>query len=215
MNNQSNKNVNWLHIGLAVVMTLTATIVFFALNNQVSPAPIVINPVPTLAPLPTEIPKPWTIFVNGAVNQAGVYELEQGSRVQDAIDIAGGFSADAYTDNINLAAELSDGLQIFVSTQGQADLIQSQLLANPIQSSDPRQSSVSSGIDASGRVNINTANKDELETVPSVGPTTAENIMGYREENGLFSTIEDIMNVPGIGEGKFEDMQEFITVGNE
>jgi competence protein ComEA len=215
MNNQSNKNVNWFHIGLTMLFSVAATVIFFALNNQISPAPIIINPAPTLPLLPTDVPMPVTIFVNGAVNAAGVYELEAGSRVEDAVGAAGGFSADAYTSNINLAAELNDGMQLFVSTQEQADALQNQLFANPIQSPIQVAQSIAAGIDATGRVNINTADRDELETIPSVGPATAENIIGYREENGPFKTIEEIMNVSGIGEGKFEDMQEFITVGNE
>lgn len=216
MNNQSNSKVNWLHSGVAVLFGVAATFLFFALNNRVTPAPIIINPAPTQSILPTEAPKPLQVFINGAVNREGVFELDAGSRVQALIEAAGGFSADAYTDNINLAAELSDGMQLFVSTQEQADSIQSQLLANPIQQSDPIiRSSGSSGVDVSGRVNINNATIAELETLPGVGVSTAEKIIAYREENGLFTTIEDILNVSGIGEGKFDDMQEYITVGND
>lgn len=186
--------------------------VFLTLNNQLTPAPIIIHPAPTLPLLPTSVPEPLTVFVNGAVNVTGVYELDVGSRVQDAVVMAGGFSADAYTDNINLAAELSNGMQLFVSTQTQADTLQSDLLANPIQSSESIEPSDTTH---SELVNINAAGQTELETIPGVGEATAKNILDYRENNGLFTTIEDIMNVSGIGEGKFEDMQEYITVGNE
>ncbi len=154
------------------------------------------------------------IFVNGAVNQVDVYELPKGSRVQDAVEAAGGFSADAYTNNINLAAELNDGMQLFVSTQAEAELLQSQLFITPLQSSQPIvHSSTSSSVEQ--RININTAMQDELETLPNVGPATAKNIITYREDHGRFEAIEDIMNVTGIGEGKFEDMQGLITVENE
>jgi competence protein ComEA len=154
-----------------------------------------------------------SIFVNGSVNAPGVYQLPAESRVQQAVTAAQGFSADAFVDGVNLAAFLADGMQVYIPSQAQGAEYLNQLLTAPLQGGGGTVITAG-GLDAvGGLVNINTADKALLETIPGIGPATAQSILDYREDNGSFAIIEDIMNVSGIGEGKFEQMRNVITVG--
>jgi competence protein ComEA len=139
------------------------------------------------------------VHVSGAVRQPDVYELPPGSIVKDAIEVAGGPADSADLDGVNLAVELHDQQQVYVPRQGEIV---------------PMAPAVGGGGVASGPVNINTATPAELETLPGIGPKTADTIVEYREANGPFRTIEDIMDVPGIGEGTFEKIKGGITVGS-
>ena len=155
----------------------------------------------TLRPVPTE--KPIVVHVTGAVPRPGVYALAQGSRVQDAISAAGGFLADAEKNGINLARALEDGEQLDIPyAEGASPVIGTEV--PPFAST---QSSSSSEL-----VNINTASQTELETLPGIGPTTAQKIIQYREQNGPFVSTQDIINVPGIGPGTYERIKNLITV---
>lgn len=203
-----------LLIGFFVGVILTAG--YFALSNRVRPAAIVIEPPPpTGEPLPTPTPQPISVYVNGAVNVPGVYTVSADSRVEQAIAAAGGLSADAFTEGVNLAFPLFDGAQVYVLTQAQVAESTDDIVAD-LALSGGTGLGISGGDDSSSEsgalININTATKEELETIPGVGPSTAESILAYREDEGSFGQIEDIMNVSGIGEGKFEQMREFITV---
>jgi competence protein ComEA len=172
---------------------LAAALVWLAASPPRGEA-VTLQPPPTLAPLVVE--------VRGEVLRPGVYTLAIGSRVQDAIDAAGGFSLKADRTSINQAALLEDGQQITVPAQGAERVI-----GNP--------NLVPGATEASGDlININTADLATLETLPGIGPSLAQNIIDYREENGDFSTIEEIMLVPGIGAAKFAAIQDLITVGD-
>lgn len=187
---------------------------FTTLRNQTQPAPIIIEPAPTAtAPQPTPTPAPMTVFVNGAVVNPGVYVVSADARVEELIEAAGGFTADAFVDGVNLAQPLSDGAQVFVATEGDSAEFQPPLFSSPAQgATSESEVSGQSGLTSSGLININTANREQLEAIPGVGTATAQKIVSYREDNGPFAAIEDIMNVSGIGEGKFADMQDSITV---
>jgi len=137
------------------------------------------------------------------VRAPAVYKLSPGSIVQDAVEAAGGPAPDADLDRINLALELRDQQQVYVPRQGEVD-------PPPLVSGgEPGE-----GESAVALVNINTAMAAELETLPRIGPTTAERIMEYREANGPFEAIEDIQNVPGIGPVTFDGLKDLITVGS-
>ena len=150
-----------------------------------------------LRPVPTE--KPVIVHITGAVPRPGVYALPQGARVQDAISAAGGFLAEAEKSQINLAALLEDGEKLDIPYLEGA----SPVLATP----GPTVVSVETQL-----ININTASVAELDTLPGIGPTLAQRIVDYREQNGPFINAEDIINVPGIGAGNYERFKDMITV---
>jgi len=151
-----------------------------------------------LRPVPTE--KPVIVHITGAVPRPGVYALPQGARVQDAISASGGFLAEAEKSQINLAALLEDGEKLDIPFMEGA----SPVLATP----GATVVAVTTEL-----ININTASVAELDTLPSIGPTLAQRIIDYREQNGPFISIEDIIDVPGIGAGNFERFKDMITVG--
>ena len=132
------------------------------------------------------------VYVSGKVRYPGVYSLERGSRVFEAIEMAGGLTEEAADGALNLAALLVDGQQIYVPDQENADL----------QFPD----AVSDGL-----LNINTATSDELMSLPGIGKSKASAIISYRDSQ-KFSTIEDIMNVPGIKENLFNQIKDLIKV---
>ena len=139
--------------------------------------------------LPSATPGLLTVYISGAVATPGVYSLPEGSRVEAAVQAAGGFLPGAEQNNINLAMLLTDGQQINVP--GIVD---------------------TSHVNV-GRVNINSATVSELDTLPGIGPTTAQSIVDYRTQHGLFQVIQDIQNVPGVGPATFELIKDYITVG--
>ena len=140
------------------------------------------------------------IHVSGAVLNPGVYELPEGSRANDAIEAAGGASEDAVPDALNLARVLSDGEQIIVPTVEEQERLEEAAVAGQT-------------LDAGGKVNINTATVEQLDSLPGVGESTAKKIIADREENGPFGSPEDLKRVSGIGDKKYEDLADLITVG--
>jgi len=157
----------------------------------------------TLRPAPTETPV--IVYITGAVPRPGIYALPEGSRVQDGIAAAGGFLAEADRTGINLAAFLIDGEELDIPfVEGASPVLPTPIENNPVL---PDSGSSSELID------INIASSAELETLPGIGPTTAQKIIEYRQTNGAFVSIEDIINVSGIGPGLYERIKDLITVG--
>lgn len=134
------------------------------------------------------------VYVCGAVTEPGVYPLSADARVQDAVRMAGGFTEEADPEALNLARRLSDGEQIRVPTWEEQEQAASGSAAGP------------------GLVNINTATAEELMTLNGIGQAKAEAIISYREREGPFSSIEDVMQVPGIKEAAFLKIRDHITV---
>lgn len=152
----------------------------------------------TLRPVPTD--RPIVVHITGAVPRPGVYQFPQGARMQDAISAAGGFLAEAEKSGINLARPLEDGEQLDIPfVDGFSPVI-----PTPIETFIP----------SSDLININTASVDELDTLPGIGPTTAQKIVEYRDTNGPFINIEDIVNVSGIGPTTYDRIKDLITVGD-
>jgi competence protein ComEA len=160
-------------------------------------APIVVVPPPTAAPTVPPTPAPVRVYVSGAVNTPGVYTLSPHSLVDDALKAAGGASAEADLDRINLALEVHDQQQIHVPRQGDSSQA---VAANVTAAQEP------------DHVNINTATLAELDKLPKIGPSTAQHIIDYRTKNGPFKKIEDLKNVSGIGDVTFEALKDLITV---
>jgi competence protein ComEA len=170
----------FLNIIYGILIGLLAAGVIWLIASRPQGSPVTLLPTPT--------PGKLTIYVSGAVATPGVYTLPKGSRVDAAIQAAGGFAPGAETESINLAALLEDGQQINVP--GVVD---------------------TSHVNV-GRVNINTATTSELDALPGIGPTTAQAIVDYRLQHGSFKFIQDIQNVPGIGSATYDRIKDYITV---
>lgn len=183
----------------SVVLTIAVLIIVYLVVRVPPTAPIEIHPpLPTPTQSPTATPAPLSVYVTGAVNQPGVVRVSPGARVQDAVAAAGGLAPDADQERANLAAPLYDGQHLHLPAVGE--------LTVPI------------GTDGTGStqaelININTAAAGELISLPGIGDVMASRIVAYREEHGPFATIEEVMNVPGIGETRFDGFKGMITVG--
>ncbi len=139
------------------------------------------------------------VDVAGWVRDPGVYEFREGDRVIDALDAAGGARPGAGLDSLNLAAPLADGTQILVPRATGA-----------VPSGGVPGGSSSPG--ASSQVNINTASATELETLPGVGEVIAQRIVDYRTQNGPFASVDDLLDVSGIGDATLAEMRDMVTV---
>lgn len=167
------------------------------------------------AQLSTEQEVPDTIIVHvcGAVVNPGVYELDAGSRVMDAVDSAGGLLENASLEYVNLASPISDGDKITLPTEEEASYMKQQeesAAPQVITSPAAQLQSGQNGQTQSGKININTADKELLCTLPGIGNTRADSIIAYREEHGKFSSIEDIMQVSGIKDSSFQKIKDYI-----
>lgn len=158
---------------------------------------------PAVELLPPGTPEPVVVYVDGAVVHPGLYTLPAGARVGSAIDEAGGFLDEADSHSLNLAATLVDGERLLVPTA---------ITAQATQIPDAPQTSDLTAPAIRDRININTASQAELESLPGIGPVLAQAIIEYRQANGPFKTIEELIDVPGIGPKTFEKIKALITV---
>lgn len=184
---QENRS-NFFHLALAVLFG-------FGIGGLI----LILNKKPTLEPiqiLPTTTPDLMAVHVSGEVLTPGVYYVTRDTRIGQVIDEAGGFSADADQNSLNLAAYVYDGQRIHVPSQSEV---------SPQTISDQSEPT-------SYPININHCSLEELVTLPGIGETKAGAIIKYRETNGGFDTIEDILKVPGIGSATFSDIKGLITV---
>ena len=158
------------------------------------------------------------VYVCGAVNTPGVYELEAGARLYEAIARAGGVREDGAEESINQAQAVSDGERLYIPTDEEVRQGLDAYLLSGSAGGDAAAGSQSavpggpSGSSAGGKVNINTASREELKTLNGIGDTRAGSIIVYRESNGPFGSIEDLMKVEGIKEGVFNKLKDDITV---
>lgn len=148
------------------------------------------------------------VHVAGAVNNPGVFTIDEGSRLFDAVEAAGGFTENAASAALNLARVVEDGEQIMVFS------VQEYEAASAAAGSQGARVEASTGTinSPTGKVNINTAQQAELETLPGIGEATAKKIIAYREANGSFATIESLKDVSGIGDKKYADLADMICV---
>ena len=160
------------------------------------------------------------VHVCGAVEQPGVYELPQGSRIYQAIACAGGLSDEADPDYLNQADFVSDGEKVYVPTREEVTEMDDRLQivsgqpdgsggAYPVLGAGSQSQEEQA---ASGLVNLNTASEEQLCTLPGIGSSKAKSIIAYREEHGSFDRIESVMNVAGIKDGLFQKIKAYITV---
>jgi competence protein ComEA len=162
------------------------------------PQPVAITAQPRAAPSVTTTPALLIVHVAGWVKAPGVYELPDGSRVIDALDAAGGARRDADLSALNLAALLTDGQQVLVG----------QLAA-----AAPASGAVAEATaPATSLVNINMASAEDLETLPGIGEVLAATIVQYRDEHGPFTSVDQLVDVSGIGEVTLEELRDLVTV---
>jgi competence protein ComEA len=188
----------WL-VFLALVAVVLAVVVLLQVL-QPNPEPIKLStatPLPTPAATPTL--RPLRVYVSGAVHQPDVYTLEPDSIVKDALVAAGGPTDEADLDRINLAQPVADGQQIYVPRLDEEN--------PPVQPPSGQRSQPIIAV----KININTADLTSLESLPGIGPALAQRILDYRQANGPFGRIEEIMDVSGIGPATFEGMRDLIT----
>ena len=154
---------------------------------------------------PVEIKEPdgVTVYVCGAVNSPGVYTLDAGLRIVDAIDAACGFTEDADDCYVNLATRLEDGQRIYIPTREETAGSLENLM---------NDDTAGGGSQGSGKVNINLADEAALMTLPGIGEAKAALIIKYRNENGRFESVEDIMKIKGIKEGMFNKIKDMICI---
>ncbi len=157
------------------------------------------------------------VHICGEVLQPGVYELPVGARIWDALLEAGGVTDQAAADYLNQASLLEDGMKITVPSRKQAEQWETNGETG-VQKSGPRQGASGVGAEGqeageqSGKVNLNTADETTLCTLPGIGASRAKSIIAYREKNGPFTQIEDIMKVTGIKEAAFAKIKDYICV---
>ena len=193
------------YIGLSLVWAAVLGAALFFVR-QPSSEPIEILPPPTLAPTAapsaTPTPGPLRIDVAGAVASPGIYTVPRGSLVADAVAAAGGPAADADLDRINKAMPLQDNMQVYVPRVAQP-------IPAVINPPAPQAPARPGQMAVPGKpVNLNTASLDELDTLPGVGPATAQWIV----EGRPYGAIEDLMRVKGIGQATFDKLNDLVTV---
>ena len=183
---------------VAVVAVTIAGAGFWYVRSLPAPVQVRSGPSETLVAAPTASASPATVIlvdVAGWVRRPGVFEFAEGARVIDAIDAAGGARPGAVLSSLNLAAPLVDGTQVLVPKESQ---------------SAPTMETGTSGV--TGLVNVNSATNAELETLPGIGEVIAQAIVDHRTENGPFTSVEQLVDVSGIGDATLENIRELVTV---
>jgi competence protein ComEA len=194
-----------LGVGAAIVVVLLAlgvTVVVGIVRAAASPAQTVsVDTAPDDAGGSAGVdPAALYVHVLGAVAQPGLYLVPEGSRVVDAVSAAGGFAPEADRAAVNLARSVTDGEQIVVPVIGAAPPVVAPGAAAP------------GAPIGDARVNLNTADAAALDTLPRIGPALAERILQWREDNGRFTSVDDLLAVPGIGEKMLESLRDLVTV---
>lgn len=189
---------------VALVIVLGAGIAFVRAlprgGAAAAPLPVALESSPSPSP-------ELVVYVTGAVAHPGVYDFAAGSRIVDAIRVAGGLTPGADASTLNLAEPLTDGERVYVPRRGETP--------PPVQSGGGGPAGGGSGSGGSGgaaKVNVNTATIAELDSLPGVGPVLAQRIVDYRTQHGPFRDVRDLMKVEGIGQKKFDSLKDFVTV---
>lgn len=196
----------------AFVLIVVAIIASGVLLLVTRPEPVEITimpPMPTPTPPPTNTPAPFTVYVTGAVAKPGMtVNVPADSRVQDAINAAGGATGNADLERVNLADILRDGVQVHVPAVGE---LPGDVGAGVVDSAGANDALGLATPMSGALVNVNTATLDELQTLPRIGPAIAQRIIDYRDQNGPFTDLQDLDNVSGIGPATLEQLAPLIT----
>ncbi len=185
---------------LAVVVAVAVGAALWWWPDDSSTPPTRVEADLPLASAPTIPPADVHVHAAGAVLRPGLYRMPPGARVADVIEAAGGVGDDADLDRINLAAPVVDGGQVFVPAVGE-----------PFAGAEAVGGAEGS---ATGPIDLNVADAGRLESLPGVGPATAEAIVAHREEHGRFATVDQLLDVRGIGPAKLDAIRELVVVGS-
>ena len=207
-------------LALVAVLFITAAVILLARGNGNAPIQIVTpsseggtNSAPgnTAAPLvsPTMAPE-LRVYVYGAVRNPGVYQLQPGDRLADALESAGGAADDANLTAVNLAQRVQDEGYYYIPRVGETP---PPVAESPNLSSSPRSSEIPANSGpGDGLIDLNTATLEALTTLPGIGPAKAQAIVAYREQNGPFVSVEQVTEVPGIGPATYENIRDLVKV---
>ncbi|MEA3326453.1 MAG: helix-hairpin-helix domain-containing protein [Chloroflexota bacterium] len=199
---------NWRYLLLGVLFGLLATGAILLIAQPERGTPIVLQPAPT--PTETTPPKstatetPFQVQIYGEIAIPGVYTIEKSARLGELIDTAGGLTQQADVDRVNLAALLHDGDYFFIPAINEP--IPETARNAPINSYRGDQGVFNYPLD------LNKASQEALESLPGIGPVKAVVILEYREQVGTFSTIEELLNIEGIGEKTLESLKEYLII---
>jgi len=186
-----------------IVVIIVCTLIYFYQNKEEDYSYLEISNIISQTNIIEEKKLEIVVHITGQVVKPGVVKVEEGARIIDAIEVAGGATNEANLSKINLAYLLEDGMKIYVPSVNDVD--------------DMEYATSSSGNEDNNssktiKVNINTATSEQLQTLPGIGESIANRIITYRKENGKFSKIEDLTNVSGIGDAKFNNIKSYIFV---
>ncbi|HLQ97787.1 MAG TPA: helix-hairpin-helix domain-containing protein [Candidatus Dormibacteraeota bacterium] len=189
---------NWLPIVIAISIMIFIFMMnqdlFGVKNNELIPVEPVLN-VPDDEEIVQQEQTSIVVDIKGEVIEPGIYELAIDSRVNDVIELAGGFSSEADQTYVNLAQKVHDEMLIIVPKQGEIAATQEVIASS-----------------SSDKVRMNYATQEEVETLSGIGPSKAQAIIQYREEHGLFKSVEDLLNISGIGEKTLEKIKDDIQI---
>ena len=152
------------------------------------------------------------IHITGSVKNPGIVKLKEGSRIEDAIEAAGGLTENADITKVNLAYVVEDGTKIKIPSASEEDIGDEDIIDSKSGDNIIIEENTISSNNSTQTININKATEKEFETLPGIGPSLASKIIEYRNQNGKFGSIEDIKNVNGIGDNKYEKIKDLITV---
>ncbi|MEH6941182.1 helix-hairpin-helix domain-containing protein [Bacillus sp. JJ722] len=203
----------WIIIGGAVALLILLIIIYFPNNRQeeVLTAENLLEQATDQEEVTKDVTKETNVQeetikkvdVKGAVNRPGVYVASKDDRVLDVIEKAGSFTAKADRNAVNLAQRVEDQMLIYVPNVGE----------QPPQAMSPMSvESSSNEASGEGKININTASEDELQTIPGIGPAKAKAIIQYRTEKGSFSNVDELKEISGIGDKTFEKLKDQVTI---
>jgi competence protein ComEA len=184
-----------LGIGAAITLVVIVAAVTIAIGIVRTGADSAVETIPDTA-AESIAPASVYVHVSGEVKTPGLYRLDDGARVVDAVAAAGGFSDEAARDGVNLARPVSDGEQLLI----------------PVEGAEQTDAGAPAAPEGDGRVNLNTADLAALDTLPRVGPAIAQRILDWREENGRFTSVDDLQSVPGIGEKMLAALRDLVRV---
>ncbi len=200
----------WYLVLFGFLIGLLSTGLILLLSQSDHGVPIILNPAPTptQAPNPTPSPKnaPIQVQIGGEIVRPGIYLIDETARLADLITEAGGLTSTADMDRVNFAALLHDGDYFFIPSYDQ--LIPETARNAPLNINLDENNKFQYPLD------LNEASQEALESLPGIGPEKAADILSYKEKIGTFSSVDDLLNVPGIGEKTLETLREYLFVNN-